>query len=640
MRKIISYISILYSITFLAQVPTADTGKNRIAPPIAIEDSKTNRIYLSNTDKQYLDAIDTQWSERLNETLLYNNYSSNNNDIIKTVDPILLKNRLEKLNNKTPLDIEYNDVVDAYVQKYLKMGPWVGKVMGLAEYYFPLFEDKLAKYNIPLEIKYLAIVESTLNPRAGSHKGAIGLWQFIHSTGKLYDLEINSYVDERMDPLKSTEAACQYLVRHYDIYGDWNLVLAAYNSGAGNVNKAIKRSGGYKNYWNIRRYLPRETQGYIPSFIAMTYLFEYAEEHNLKPNRLDVSFYETDTVLVKNKLSFSEVSKFTGVPYEKVEFLNPHYKNDYIPRIASKQYALRLPKANISKFVSQENYIYAMTAQAEKAKEQPEYKKEEQADESGIFTIEEVTRKHVVKASETMESIAHQYGVEVTEILQWNNLSSSNLTAGQELTLHTKIKKYKKATSTAKVEGKEETKKTKSKKVTTSPKGKKQLHTVRKGETLGGIASKFDVLQSDLKSWNKLKSSTLYVGQKLTIYSNKVVKAKSNSKSKTIHKVWKGEVLGVIANRYNVSVADLKKWNNLRSSNLRIGQELVVNGKYSKKSSTTSKKKGSVYHTVKSGESLYVIAKRYPGISAENIKALNGLKSNNLKIGQKLLIKK
>ncbi len=638
MRKIILYISIFYSITSLAQVPSAETGKDRIAP-ISIENSQANRIYVSDTDKQYLDAIDTQWSERLNETLLYNDYASNNKDIIKTVDPLILKNRLEKLNNKTPLDIEYNDVVDAYVQKYLKMGPWVGKVMGLAEYYFPLFEARLAKYNIPLEIKYLAIVESTLNPRAGSHKGAIGLWQFIHSTGKLYDLEINSYVDERMDPLKSTEAACQYLVRHYDIYGDWNLVLAAYNSGAGNVNKAIKRSGGYKNYWNIRRFLPRETQGYIPSFIAMTYLFEYAKEHNLKPNRLDVSFYETDTVWVKNKLSFSEVSKFTGVPYEKVEFLNPQYKNDYVPRRPDKQYALRLPKENISRFVSQENYIYAMTVQAEKDKEQPEYKKEEQADQSGTFTIEEVTRQHIVKESETIESIAHQYGVEVVEILKWNNLSSSKLSKGQELTLHTKIKKYKESTpvSTVKTEEPKSSAKPESKKTTVTPKERKQSYTIREGETLGEIASKFDVSQSDIKIWNDLKSSTLYVGQKLTIYSNKVVK------DKAIHKVRKGENLGVIADQYNVSVSDLKNWNGLRSSNLSIGQKLVIYGKSSgssSKASSSKPKNGPVYHTVKSGESLYTIAKDYPGISADNIKTLNGLKSSTLKVGQKLLIKK
>lgn len=645
MRRIILYLYILCSTISMAQVPSASTGENRITP-ISVENKDENRIYLSSADRKYLEGVNFQWSERLNQTLLYNDYATNDADIIKTVDPGLLENRLRKLNNKTPLDIEYNEVVQAYVEKYLKMGPWMGKVMGLAEYYFPLFEDKLAKYNIPLEIKYLAIVESTLNPRAGSHKGAIGLWQFIHSTGKMYDLEINSYVDERMDPLKSTEAACQYLERHYKIYGDWNLVLAAYNSGAGNVNKAIKRSGGYKNYWNIRRHLPRETQGYIPSFIAMTYLFEYAKEHNLKPSRLDVSFYETDTVLVKNKLSFSQVSKFTGVPYEKIEFLNPQYKNDYVPRIGGKRYALRLPQSDISKFVSQENYIYSMTVQEEKTKEQPiENSSPKQEVTSGTFTLVEVKRIHKVKENETMAMIANQYGVGISDIITWNNLSGANVSQGQELTIHTKIKQYKntptKATETIVKSNppKETTVATKKEKIAPvqPPKGKKQYYTVKKGDVLNEIVSKYEVSLSDIKSWNKLKSSNLYVGQKLTIYSDKVVK------DKITHKVRKGESLGLLANKYNVNISDIKNWNDLKSNSLNIGQALVIypDKKGKSKPTTVSKsKKAPIYHTVKSGESLYGIAKQFPGISADNIKALNGLKSDNLKVGQKLLIKK
>ncbi len=632
MKRTILYFYILYSTTFLAQVPSASTGANRMTP-LSVENKDTERIFLSNADRQYLEGINSQWSERLNQTLLYNNYASNDAEIIKTINPGLLKSRLEKLNNETPLDIEYNDVVDAYVQKYLKMGPWMGKVMGLAEYYFPLFEDKLAKYNIPLEIKYLAIVESTLNPRAGSHKGAVGLWQFIHSTGKLYNLEINSYVDERMDPLKSTEAACQYLERHYKIYGDWNLVLAAYNSGAGNVNKAIKRSGGYKNYWNIRRYLPRETQGYIPSFIAMTYLFEYAKEHNLKPSRLDVSFHETDTILIKNKLSFSKISQFTGVPFEKIAFLNPQYKNNYIPRKQNKQYTLRLPQKDVGKFVSQENQIYSMTAQAEKAKEQPLQK-----DASGTFTLEQVIQKHQVKENETLSMIASQYGVSASDIVTWNNLPKATVSQGQELTLYTEVKKYTKKTTakTTKTSGK--------KKTATTPKAKKQYYTVKRGDVLSKVASRYGVSQSNIRSWNRLKSSNLYVGQKLTIYSNKVVK------NKITHKVRKGESLGLLANKYRVNISDIKNWNKLKSNTLRIGQTLTVYpGKKGKSKSvsssskgkkTSTSKKGPVYHTVKSGESLYGIAKKFPGISADNIKALNGLKSNNIRIGQRLLIKK
>ncbi|MFV0530606.1 MAG: LysM peptidoglycan-binding domain-containing protein [Flavobacteriales bacterium] len=638
MKRTILYLCLICSAVFLAQVPNVPTGKNRVSPPLSIESEKENRIYLSNADKQYLEGINAQWSERLNQTLLYNNYASNDAEVIKTVDPTVLKYRLEKLNNKTPLEIEYNEVVEAYVQKYLKMGPWMGKVMGLAEYYFPLFEDKLAKYNIPIEIKYLAIVESTLNPRAGSHKGAVGVWQFIHSTGKLYNLEINSYVDERMDPLKSTEAACQYLERHYKIYGDWDLVLAAYNSGAGNVNKAIKRSGGYKNYWNIRRYLPRETQGYIPSFIAMTYLFEYAKEHNLKPNRLDVSFYETDTVLIKNKLSFAQISRFIGVPFEKIEFLNPQYKNNYIPRRYDKQYSLRLPQKDISKFVSQEKSIYLIIAQEEKAKEQLFEKPSstDKTDESGSFTLEDVTRKYQVKENESITAIAKQYGVNISDIMTWNNLSDSTVYQGQELTIHTKIKKFitkeKNSGTTSKTIEKKEPEK---KKTTPIPKAKKQYYIVKKGETLIQIATKYNVLLSDIKTWNKLKSSDLYIGQKLTIYSNKVVK------EKVTHRVKKGESLGILAVKYNVNISDIKNWNKLKSNSLKIGQILIIypGQKGKSKSILTSSKRENTVHTVKKGEVLSSIANRYK-VSVSDLKKWNNLRSDNLDIGQKLSIKK
>ncbi len=699
MKKTFLYCYILFSAMFFSQVPSASTGEN-ISTPLRVENKDYDRINFSSADRDYLENINNQWSERLNQKLLYTDYVINDAEVIRTVDPALLKNRLDRINDKTPLDIEYNDVVNTYVQKYLKMGHWMGKVMGLAEYYFPMFEDTLAKYNIPLEIKYLAIVESTLNPRAGSNKGAKGLWQFMHSTGKIYELEINSYVDERMDPLKSTEAACRYLEKHYKIYGDWNLVLAAYNSGAGNVNKAIKRSGGYKNYWNIRAYLPRETQGYIPSFIAMTYIFEYANEHNLKPNRLDMSFYETDTVLVKNKLSFDQVSKYTGVSLEKVEFLNPQYKNNYVPRTYNKQYALRLPQKNISKFLSQESYIYSV--QVEKIEEYPvnssaSFSSTNNVDNS-TFTIEEVKHLYKVKEGESMAMIANKYNVGISDIINWNNLSGARIVPSQELIITTKIKRYKNVS-------KAQNTKTSSKSINTTkkissssqPKGKKQYYKVKKGDILAKIASRYNVSQSNIKLWNNLKSSKLYADKKLIIYSNKIVK------DKVVHKVMKGESLGVIANKYNIHVPDIKNWNKLRSNTLRIGQSLIIYpGKkgtlkhsnlsqsegrkiihlvnkgqslgsvankygvsvsnlkrwnklrtntlnvgqklivYSRKSSTksSSSKNKPIYHTVKNGENLYLVAKKFPGVSADNIKSINGLKSNNLKIGQKLLIKK
>ena len=195
--------------------------------------------------------------------------------------------------------------------------------MERSEYYFPMFEKELDNHNIPLEIKYLAIVESALKPRAKSRVGATGLWQFMFATGKQFGLNVSSYVDERSDPIKSTEAACKYLASLYRIYGDWDLALAAYNSGPGNVTKAIRRSGGYKNYWNIRRHLPRETAGYLPAFLATTYIFEYAEEHGFQPNKHEITYIETDTIRVKKMISLDQVAEVTGIKIEELQFLNP-----------------------------------------------------------------------------------------------------------------------------------------------------------------------------------------------------------------------------------------------------------------------------------------------------------------------------
>src|SRR5690606_24871024 len=210
--------------------------------------------------------------------------------------------------------------------------------MGLSHFYFPMFEYEFDKHNVPLEIKYLAIVESALKPRAKSRVGATGLWQFMFGTGKEYGLNVSSYVDERSDPVKSSVAASQYLARLYKIFGDWDLALAAYNSGPGNVSKAIRRSGGYENYWNIRPHLPRETAGYLPAFLATMYIFEYAEEHGFKKERPDFRYIDTDTIHVKQMISLDQVSELLELPMEELQFLNPAYKLDIIPFIEGSHY--------------------------------------------------------------------------------------------------------------------------------------------------------------------------------------------------------------------------------------------------------------------------------------------------------------
>ncbi|MEM1259865.1 MAG: lytic transglycosylase domain-containing protein, partial [Bacteroidota bacterium] len=264
----------------------------------AIQDGTINVPVFANDSKQFslkdmeqAYAYDSLWLNELAkhdvffEEMYAEVTATSLQDSLKYLDlpTDTLKARLALLNEKTPFNIAYNPSLERVIKSFLtrKRG-LMQRMMTASQFYFPLFEQELDNQDIPLEVKYLAIVESALNPRARSRVGATGLWQFMFSTGKLYGLDVSSYVDERRDPIASTQAAGKYLAKLYDIFNDWDLALAAYNSGPGNVNKAIRRSGGYKNYWNIRRNLPRETAGYVPAFLATMYLFEYAEEHGLK----------------------------------------------------------------------------------------------------------------------------------------------------------------------------------------------------------------------------------------------------------------------------------------------------------------------------------------------------------------------
>ena len=271
-----------------------------------------------------------------------------------------LKSRLSLLDQGTILDSRYNPSLEGVIKMYLRSKRvLIQKMLHRSAYYFPLFERELDALSMPMEIKYLAIVESALNPKARSRVGATGLWQFMYGTGKMMGLEVNNYVDERQDPLKSTQAACAYLKDLHKSFGSWDLALAAYNSGPGNVTKAIRRSGGYQNYWNIRNHLPRETAGYLPAFLATMYIFEYAEEHGFTKPKPEVALFDTDTIRVKRMITLDQVSEATGVEIEELQFLNPSYKLDIIPYIKDENYTLRLPRNVIGPFVNNEDQIYA-----------------------------------------------------------------------------------------------------------------------------------------------------------------------------------------------------------------------------------------------------------------------------------------
>lgn len=414
-----------------------------------------------------------------------------------------LKARLAKLNQKTPFNVVYNPSLENVIKSFLtRKRNLMQRMLTTSQFYFPLFEQQFDNYDIPLEMKYLSIVESALNPKARSRVGATGLWQFMYGTGKMYKLNVTSYVDERSDPIKSTEAACKYLSKLYDIFGDWDLALAAYNSGPGNVNKAIRRSGGYRNYWNIRRNLPRETAGYLPAFLATMYIFEYAEEHDLIRKKIERPYFETDTIHVKSLITFDQISELIDVSTEDLKILNPSYKLNVIPYIDGKPHILRLPKSVMGKFVANEEAIYAHVEKELKSKESPLPRLVKEAANNRI--------RYRVRSGDYLGKIAERYGVGVSQIKRWNGLRSNNLRIGQRLTI------FPRRTPGAAVATKP-TNTTSTAQNQSFPPGTK-VHTVRSGDSLWTISRKYPGVSVDkLKQWNGLNSNSLKPGTKLKL---------------------------------------------------------------------------------------------------------------------------
>ncbi len=506
------------------------------------------------TDKQYLDSIkakfvshkaandiDEKWFKEVYTEDLFDELQKSivEIDLDEKVDydlnTELLKKRLKKLDAKSPFNIEYHPSLENVIKYYLKNRKHsYERLMSVAKYYFPMFEESLAKYNVPLEIKYLAIVESALNPKAVSHMGASGIWQFMYHTGKQYNLEINSYVDERNDPIKATEAACKYMVNMYQIFGDWDLVLASYNSGPGNVSKAIRRSNGQKNYWNIRHNLPKETQGYLPAFLATMYIFEYHKEHGIKPKKAINNFLQTDTIVVKQNLSFEHISSLLDIPEAEIQFLNPSYKLKMIPYVEGEKHSIRLPLNKVGVFASNEKLIYEYCSYISSKKEKIKI----DSSRSGSVEYETKVIYHTVKKKETASSIAKKYGVSTRSLSKSNRLRKGRVKVGQTLKIKISKPVKKKVANTInkdslvsksvdsvavvsdepttdEVENKSEPKHKKESK--TEKKSSKKTHTVKKGETLSSIADEYGVTVKELKKWNRLKRNRIQVGQKLKL---------------------------------------------------------------------------------------------------------------------------
>ena len=418
-------------------------------------------------------------------------------DSIPVYSDSIMKLRFQDMDDFSPIAFTYNDKVKRLIEVYgTHRRLMLSRVMGMSELYFPMFEEELEKEDLPMELKYLPVVESALNNTVRSRAGAVGMWQFMYRTGKYLGLEINSYVDERRDPIKSTQTAIKYLKYLHGMYDDWLLALAAYNAGPGNVNKAIRRAGGKKNFWAIQYGLPRETRNYVPSFMAVAYLLNHSADHNLYPVKPKFEIRNVDTVTVKQGIHFNQISQVLCVPYEDIVFLNPQYKRAYIPVKQSDTvcYTVTLPVSMIGDFITNEEIIYNYKDKAT-----------DNAPEELYANRSEVV--HRVRSGESVGLIAQRYNVRISDVREWNNLSSrSYIHPGQKLVI------FAKDGSTAArgyTSNSEETY------------NGYLYYTIRRGDTLWDIAKKYQgVSANDIIKLNRISArKVLKPGMKIKIKS-------------------------------------------------------------------------------------------------------------------------
>ena len=386
--------------------------------PIVPYYTQWNDSELSDLEMRTLDWslqwIDTSGCEVLHDTT--------------TLTDSVYKARLQAL--PCVIELPYNERVRAFILRYVKHSPkQVARMMRMSEYYFPIFEEILGKYGLPYELKYLPIIESALNPIARSYVGAAGLWQFMPATGKLFGLEINSLVDERMDPLKSTEAACRFLSSMYSVYHDWNLVIAAYNCGSGNVNKAIRRAGGKRDFWSIYPYLPRETRNYVPIFIAANYAMNYGEAHGICKAPVEKAML-TDTIRTNQRMHLQQVSDKLGIKMEELRRLNPQYSKDILP--GGSNYTLVLPSEKVGMYIDLQDTILVYKADSLINNRRAEIDLAKVTGIHGGYRVNGVTY-YTIKRGDTLGGIAKKFHCSVKQLKKWNGLKNDNIREGKKL---------------------------------------------------------------------------------------------------------------------------------------------------------------------------------------------------------------
>lgn len=529
------------------------TSVAQVQPVRTQQETEVDMLYISNRDVANYDSLIHSYYLRKYTKSVDSHYKRTPSQMSQEFDLIpdsVLAKRLKAMPTIVPMT--YNSDVRAYIRMYVRLMEKRCDVMiSLSEFYFPMFGEVLARYGVPDELKYLTIVESALNPQATSRVGAAGLWQFMYRTGLNYDLEVNSLVDNRRDPYLSTVAAARYLKDLYKIYGDWTLAIASYNCGPGNVNKAIARSGGKRDFWQIYSYLPRETRGYIPAFIAANYVMNYYHEHGIRPHKIQIP-YNADTIHLRQDAYFCHISKFTGIQVEELKVLNPQYRADIVP-VSSGFSTLNLPTGKLHTFILFEDSIYRATKDsAEKA--------------PVVVATSEPERErivHKVKSNETMTKIANRYGVSVNDIKRWNKKKSTTLKAGERIVIYRRNPNYKPPVKPA------------------APKADTTQTATKADSRPSSAAADIDFSVDPEPIDDDIPGAEERLEEKPAPKPAAKPAAKPQPKpqpkqAKVYHTVKKGETLFKISQKYGVTIQQIKKNNNLKSDNIAVGQKLLI----------------------------------------------------------------
>lgn len=480
-----------------------------------------------------------------NYMVLNTNYSKV--PVIDASDEVYIK-RLSQM--PTVIEMPYNQIVRSYINMYTqRRRELVESMLGMSLYYMPIFEQALERHGLPLELRYLPVIESALNPDAVSRVGATGLWQFMLPTARGLGLEINSLVDERRDPYASSEAAAKYLKQLYEMYNDWSLAIAAYNCGPGNVNKALRRAGGEnKDFWSIYYFLPQETRGYVPAFIAANYVMTYYNQHNISP-ALAKRPIITDSIHVNKRVHFNQVASVLDIPVEELRVLNPQYRKDIIPGDI-RPYSLVLPSMQVYSYIMSEDSIISHDASLYAQRTVVEPTPLDYVDPNMEYTTKLVVKRHKVKRGETLSKIAAKYGVTVSEIKKWNGMRKNTVARGKVL----KINTYQRVAT-----------------------GKKKTVEQPEAVAVAQVADSAAVAIAAADS-SAIKEVAATPAPKVTpVKATPKAKQAAPAQKYRYHTVKKGESLSTIARRYKgVSIADIQRANSIKGSNIRAGQKLKI----------------------------------------------------------------